>query len=375
MSGPPFRAEVIGSLLRPRILKETATAIAAGKARPDDYRRAGARDRPGRGQAGGDRIQGRAPTASSAAPRGSASSSRGSTAFGSNLAVPLPRSRRAAAANGRPAWRRPSIHRRAPITPGRIPTPEEIHARRAAQGDAADAQRFPFLPLHRSHSIRRSHDQQRYFDDLVAVYRTGACRAGPGRLHLRADGRGAGARCCAIRWCASRPAPRAAIPTRCSTSMSASCVASSTEGRPGMTVGMHLCRGNFRSRWMASGGYEPASRRGCSTTFRSTSISWSTTASAPAISRRCATYRRDRKVVLGLVSSKTPAIEGRDDLRRRIDEAAAFVDLERLSLSSQCRLRQRRRRQHAGRGDAMGQARPDRRHGPCRVGYSLGEMS
>ena len=41
-------------------------------------------------------------------------------------------------------------------------------------------------------------------------------------------------------------------------------------------------------------------------------------------------------MVMGLVSSKTPALERPDDLRRRIDEAARFVDLERLSLSSQC---------------------------------------
>src|SRR4029078_8148200 len=45
---------------------------------------------------------------------------------------------------------------------------------------------------------------------------------------------------------------------------------------------------------------------------------------------------KDRHVVLGLVSTKTPVLESPDDLRRRIDEAARFVDAERLSLSSQC---------------------------------------
>jgi len=102
-----------------------------------------------------------------------------------------------------------------------------------------------------------------------------------------------------------------------------------------MTVGMHLCRGNFRSRWMASGGYEPVAAR----LFNDFPVD---VYFLEYDSQRAGDFSplrhvpKDRRVVLGLVSSKTPALESRDDLRRRLDEAAKFVDLERLSLSSQC---------------------------------------
>ena len=104
---------------------------------------------------------------------------------------------------------------------------------------------------------------------------------------------------------------------------------------PGLTVGMHLCRGNFRSRWMASGGYEPVAAR----LFNDFPVD---VYFLEYDSQRAGDFSplrhvpKDRHVVLGLVSTKTPVLESPDDLRRRIDEAARFVDLERLSLSSQC---------------------------------------
>ena len=102
---------------------------------------------------------------------------------------------------------------------------------------------------------------------------------------------------------------------------------------PGLTVGMHLCRGNFRSRWMASGGYEPVAAR----LFNDFPVdvyfleydSQRAGDFSPLPCRRiaawCWAWCRPRR------RSWKP-----DDLRRRIDEAARFVDLERLSLSSQC---------------------------------------
>ncbi|MEA3218173.1 MAG: 5-methyltetrahydropteroyltriglutamate--homocysteine methyltransferase [Acidimicrobiia bacterium] len=108
------------------------------------------------------------------------------------------------------------------------------------------------------------------------------------------------------------------------------------DGRPdGMTIGMHLCRGNFRSRWMASGGYEPVAER----LFNQRGID---AFFLEYDSERAGDFSPlrhvppDKVVVLGLVSTKTDALEDEDRLRRRIDEAARYVSLDQLALSPQC---------------------------------------
>jgi len=107
-------------------------------------------------------------------------------------------------------------------------------------------------------------------------------------------------------------------------------------GRPaGMTVAMHLCRGNFRSRWMASGGYEPVAER----LFNETPVD---TYFLEYDSARAGDFSplrwvpKGKNVVLGLVSSKLSGLERAGDLRRRIDQAARFMPMERLALSPQC---------------------------------------
>jgi methionine synthase II (cobalamin-independent) len=103
----------------------------------------------------------------------------------------------------------------------------------------------------------------------------------------------------------------------------------------GMTLGLHLCRGNFRSRWMASGGYEPVAEQ----LFNEVPVDaffleydseragdFSPLRHVPA----------EKHVVLGLVSTKRVQLESPDELRRRIDEAARHVPIERLALSPQC---------------------------------------
>ncbi len=103
----------------------------------------------------------------------------------------------------------------------------------------------------------------------------------------------------------------------------------------GMTVGMHLCRGNFRSRWMASGGYEPVAER----LFNDLAVD---AYFLEYDSDRAGDFSplrhvpKDKVVVLGLVSSKTTTLEDPDTIARRIDEATAFVPLEQLALSPQC---------------------------------------
>ena len=102
-----------------------------------------------------------------------------------------------------------------------------------------------------------------------------------------------------------------------------------------MTVGIHLCRGNFRSRWMAAGGYEPIAER----LFNAPSID---AFFLEYDSERAGDFSplrfvpKNKVVVLGLISSKTAALEPVSDIRRRIDEASKFVPLDQLSLSPQC---------------------------------------
>jgi methionine synthase II (cobalamin-independent) len=102
-----------------------------------------------------------------------------------------------------------------------------------------------------------------------------------------------------------------------------------------LTVVMHTCRGNFRSSWMAAGGYDAVS----DAVFSSIGVDGlfleyddeRSGGFAPL-----ANVPRDRKVVLGLVSSKRGALEASDELKRRIEEAARYVPLENLGLSPQC---------------------------------------
>jgi 5-methyltetrahydropteroyltriglutamate--homocysteine methyltransferase len=105
--------------------------------------------------------------------------------------------------------------------------------------------------------------------------------------------------------------------------------------RPGVTLAMHLCRGNNRSHWYAEGGYDAIAEKLFATM---------------AVDRflleydddRSGTFEplrlvpRDRTVVLGLISSKKPQLENADDIAHRIHEAARFFPLENLALSPQC---------------------------------------
>jgi 5-methyltetrahydropteroyltriglutamate--homocysteine methyltransferase len=102
-----------------------------------------------------------------------------------------------------------------------------------------------------------------------------------------------------------------------------------------LQVTTHMCRGNYRSSW-ARPGRTTSSPRRCSASSPSTASSSSTTTSAPAASRRCAFVPPGKMVVLGLVTTKRGELESKDDLKRRIDEAAKYVDLEQLCLSPQC---------------------------------------
>ena len=107
------------------------------------------------------------------------------------------------------------------------------------------------------------------------------------------------------------------------------------EARPaGMTITMHTCRGNFKSAWVAEGGYEPVAEAMFSADVDGFFMEFDSARAGGFEPLRF--MPRGKRAVLGLVSSKTGALESTDSLKRRIDEAAKYVPLEDLCLSPQC---------------------------------------
>jgi 5-methyltetrahydropteroyltriglutamate--homocysteine methyltransferase len=108
------------------------------------------------------------------------------------------------------------------------------------------------------------------------------------------------------------------------------------DARPaGMTVTTHMCRGNFRSSWAASGGYDFVAEA----LFTQLNVDGFFLEFDDERSGGFAPLRfvpPGKRVVLGLVTTKRGELENKDDLKRRIDEAAKYVDLDQLCLSPQC---------------------------------------
>lgn len=103
---------------------------------------------------------------------------------------------------------------------------------------------------------------------------------------------------------------------------------------PGVTFGLHICRGNNQSMFYASGGYEPIARVFTRSRFQRFLLEYDDERSGGFEPLRA--VPDDRVVVLGLVTTKKPRIESVAELRARIEEAARLVPLERLALSPQC---------------------------------------
>ncbi len=106
------------------------------------------------------------------------------------------------------------------------------------------------------------------------------------------------------------------------------------DGHPGVTFGLHICRGNNQSRFYARGGYEPISRIFERSHFQRFLLEYDDERSGDFSPLRH--VPEDRFVVLGLVTTKKPDLESPEDLERRIEQASAFVPRERLALSPQC---------------------------------------
>ena len=103
---------------------------------------------------------------------------------------------------------------------------------------------------------------------------------------------------------------------------------------PGITFGLHLCRGNNQSKFYASGDYGPITRVFRQTRFQRFLLEYDDERSGGFEPLR--QVPEDRTVVLGLVSSKKAVLESKDELKQRIKQASAFIPLERLALSPQC---------------------------------------
>ena len=102
----------------------------------------------------------------------------------------------------------------------------------------------------------------------------------------------------------------------------------------GMGVTMHTCRGNHASMWMAEGGYDAVAEGIFQTAVDGFFLEYDTARAGGFEPLRF--VPKGRKVVLGLISTKTPVLEKKDALKRRIEEASKYVPLENLCLSPQC---------------------------------------
>ena len=103
-----------------------------------------------------------------------------------------------------------------------------------------------------------------------------------------------------------------------------------------MVVTTHVCRGNFRSSWISEGGYEPVAEILLGGTDYDGYFLEYDTERAGGFEPLRFLPKGKKRVVLGLVTSKFPELEAKDDIKRRIDEATKFVALDQFCLSPQC---------------------------------------
>lgn len=199
-----------------------------------------------------------------------------------------------------------------------IPSPSMLHLRGGRNAIAKDA--YP--------------DLEEFWHDVAAAYRKAIAHlAKAGCRYLQLDDTAFAYLCDPkIREnCRRNGDDPAQLPRRYADTINAA-----LEDRPaGMTVTMHTCRGNFKSAWVAEGGYDPVAEAMFSANVDGFFMEFD--------SARAGTFeplrllpKGGKKVVLGLVTTKVGQIEDKAMLKRRIEEAAKFVPLESLCLSPQC---------------------------------------
>jgi 5-methyltetrahydropteroyltriglutamate--homocysteine methyltransferase len=102
-----------------------------------------------------------------------------------------------------------------------------------------------------------------------------------------------------------------------------------------VTVGVHMCRGNFKGHYLGAGGYESVAERFfANTNVNHFLLEYDTSRAGDFAPLRF--VPKTKGVVLGLVSTKTPELESLEGLKRRVEEAGGYIDLDRLAISPQC---------------------------------------
>jgi 5-methyltetrahydropteroyltriglutamate--homocysteine methyltransferase len=177
-------------------------------------------------------------------------------------------------------------------------------------------------------------DVEEYYADLVAIYRAEiADLVALGCTYLQLDDTALPCNC--------DPRVRAAVRSRDEDpdALTARYVGLVNDALaacpPGVARAVHMCRGNLKGAWMAEGGYEPIAERVFGGLAVDAFLLEFDTPRAGDL-RALRFVPAPKRVVLGLVSTKTPVLEPAAALARRIEEAARYVPLERLGLSPQC---------------------------------------
>ena len=364
---PPFRADHVGSLLRPAALKEARAKRERGEITPAQLKAIEDREIE-------KLIRKQEDVGLKSITDGEFRRAFGTTTFSASSTASRPISA-SARSSSRVAQPKPMMLRVIGKL-GALTGPSDDRAlqvrRRAHQADAED-------------------------DDPVAVVaafplrarrRAGGDLSRHGRFLPRSRRRPT------ARWCAPSPMPAAAIcsSTRSTSPISAipSCASMSPTAatiptRCRTIYAAHDQRGDLRHsrrhddhdasvprqfpvdlRGVAAA--TSRSPRSCSTPSTCTAISWNTTASAPAASSRCASCPRARRWCSASSPRRRGTLESKDELKRRIDEAAKFVAARPALPVAAMRLRLDRGRQYSDRGRAMGEAAHDRRTGRRGVG-------
>jgi methionine synthase II (cobalamin-independent) len=103
-----------------------------------------------------------------------------------------------------------------------------------------------------------------------------------------------------------------------------------------MTITTHVCRGNFRSTWISSGGYEPVAETMLAGTHYDGYFLEYDSERAGGFEPLRYLPKGNKVVVVGVITSKTGELENKDDIKRRLEEASKFVSLDQLAVSPQC---------------------------------------
>ena len=211
----------------------------------------------------------------------------------------------------------PDVGGAKPVAKMTIPSPSMLHLRGGRAAISREA--YP--------------DLDAFWDDVAQAYRQAIAHlAQAGCRYLQLDDVAFAYLCdpkIQATACANGDDP-ATLPARYASTLNAA-----LRDRPaGMAVTIHTCRGNFKSAWVAEGGYDPVVQAMFSCDVDGWFMEFDSERSGGFEPLRA--LPPGKTVVLGLVTTKVGALEEADALRRRIDEAARYVPLEQLALSPQC---------------------------------------